>query len=55
MKILKNIALFIINPFRTFGLGKGADKITSNANKHEYLHYIFAFILAALIIYFKYF
>jgi len=55
MKLLKNILLFIINPFRTFGLGKSSDKIVGETNKRQYLYYILAFILATTIIVLEYF
>ena len=55
MKVLKNILLFIINPFRTFGLGRTSDKIVKFANNKPYFVYILSFVIAATIILFNYF
>lgn len=55
MKILKNIILFIINPFRTFGLGRTSDKVVKYTNNNSYVIYILSFIIAAAFIIFYYF
>lgn len=55
MKILKNIILFIINPFRTFGLGRTSDEVVKYTNKYPYVMYILSFIIAAAFIIFYYF
>lgn len=55
MKIIKNILLFILNPLRTFGLGKGSDKVVSTVAKKDFVIYIIAFLVTAAIIYFTYF
>jgi len=55
MKILKNIVLFIINPFRTFGIGKASDKVVKFTNNNPYVIYILSFFIASAFIIFYYF
>lgn len=55
MKILKNILLIIINPLRTFGLGKTSDRVVKVANKFPFLIYLLSLIITAGIIVIYYF
>lgn len=54
MNILKKVFTYILNPFKSFGLGKLSDKVVEYLNNKNVLIYIFSFIISILVVLIKY-
>jgi len=55
MESIKKILSFILNPFKTFGLGTFSDRVIEYINNNKYIIYILSLLITLTFLFFKYF